>query len=224
MIPISDDNPVRNPPFITWAILLACVAAFAWQLTHASATEAGAFVPANFFFRGRTDPSALLPAVTLITALFLHGGFLHLAGNMLYLWIFGNNVEDAVGHLRFVFFYLLCGVAATLSQAAIDPASTVPVLGASGAISGVLAGYVLIYPYAKVTVIVPLGILLYPMKVSAFYVVGFWFVMQIIAAAFSNEPGVAWWAHVGGFGMGLLLTPFLSHFPLFGRRPRGPWG
>jgi membrane associated rhomboid family serine protease len=147
---------------------------------------------------------------------------------MLYLWIFGNNVEDAMGHMRYIVFYLVCGAAAALMLAYIDPASRIPMVGASGAISGVLAAYVLLFPRARVTVIVPLGIIFYPFKLSAFWVVSFWFVLQLLSAWLShpNEPGVAWWAHVGGFGAGLFLTPLFksSGFPLFGRPRRGPWG
>jgi membrane associated rhomboid family serine protease len=158
--------------------------------------------------------------------MFLHGGFLHLGGNMLYLWIFGNNVEDAMGHGRYLLFYLACGIAAALSEGLVNRHSAFPMIGASGAISGVLAAYVLIYPRARVTVIIPLGILLYPTKISAFYVVGFWFVLQVLNGLLSSQgaPGTAWWAHVGGFALGLLLTPLLSAFPLFGRHSRGPWG
>jgi len=164
--------------------------------------------------------------LTLITSMFLHGGFLHLGGNMLYLWIFGNNVEDAMGHVRFLLFYLACGLAAALAEGTVNRHSALPMVGASGAISGVLAAYVLIYPRARVTVIIPLGILLYPTKISAFYVIGFWFVLQLLngVGASPGAPGTAWWAHVGGFAAGFLLTPLLSHFPLFGRYTRGPWG
>jgi membrane associated rhomboid family serine protease len=159
--------------------------------------------------------------------MFLHGGLLHLAGNMLYLWIFGNNVEDAMGHVRYLLFYLLCGAAAALGMAYIDPASQVPMVGASGAISGVLAGYVLLYPRARVTVIVPLGIILYPFAITAVWVIGFWFLLQLISAGLANpgEPGTAWWAHVGGFAAGLILTPVLKSrdTPLFGQVRHGPW-
>jgi membrane associated rhomboid family serine protease len=131
-----------------------------------------------------------------------------------------------MGHARFLFFYLICGAAAALSEGLVSPDSAVPMLGASGAISGVLASYVLIYPRTRITVIIPLGILLYPTKISAFYVVGFWFLLQVLNAFTTapGAPGTAWMAHVGGFAMGLALTPVLSQFPLFGRYRRGPWG
>lgn len=233
MIPISDENPTRLRPVVTWGIIAACVAVFFWQLSFSEAAGeamfyALGFVPSQFF--DRTVTASVLgiprPWLTPITSMFLHGSFLHLGGNLLYLWIFANNVEDAMGHGRFFVFYLVCGVAAALAEGLVNPQSTLPMVGASGAISGVLAAYVLIYPRARITVIIPLGILLYPTKISAFYVVGFWFVLQILNGLVitPGTPGTAWWAHVGGFTTGILLTPLLSLFPLFGRHSRGPWG
>jgi len=232
MIPISDDNPARTPAFVTWALIFACVIVYLWERSLGSETNAALYVlgftPAYYFAaHGPANDIGVTPTLTIFTSMFLHGGFLHLAGNMLYLWIFGNNVEDAMGHLRFVLFYVLSGIAAALAMAYIDPASQVPMVGASGAISGVLAAYVLLYPRARVTVIVPLGIILYPFTIAAMWVVGFWFVMQLVSAAFASpgQPGTAWWAHVGGFAAGLLLTPVLKSraVPLFSQPGRGPW-
>ena len=237
MIPISDDNPARLVPFVTWLILGGCIGVFVWQLGMSADAEdrairSLAFVPARLFgddggILSGTEGgmAAVWPSATTLTSMFLHGGLLHLLGNMLYLWIFGNNVEDAMGHSRFLFFYLVCGVVAALSQGIVTPTSQIPMIGASGAISGVLAAYVLIYPRARVTVIVPLGIIFYPMKISALFVVGFWFLLQLfsVAVAPPDQPGVAWWAHIGGFGAGAILTPLLSYFPLFGRHRRSPW-
>jgi membrane associated rhomboid family serine protease len=232
MIPISDENPTRLTPFVTWALIAACVAVFFWELTFDERDSqalifALGFIPKNFFEHPAAQTLYSVPAwLTIFTSMFMHGGFLHVGGNMLYLWIFGNNVEDAMGHARFLFFYLICGAAAALSEGLVSPDSAVPMLGASGAISGVLASYVLIYPRTRITVIIPLGILLYPTKISAFYVVGFWFLLQVLNAFTTapGAPGTAWMAHVGGFAMGLALTPVLSQFPLFGRYRRGPWG
>ena len=234
MIPISDDNPTRIVPIFTWAIMHACIGVFIWQMSLGENAEERlvftyGFVPALLL--GHAKLSAMLeapaPALTLFTSMFMHGGWLHLAGNMLYLWIFGNNVEDMMGHVRFVFFYVICGVAAALTHGLSNPDSTIPMLGASGAISGVLAAYVLVYPGARVTVILPLGVLLYPVKIAAVFVVGFWFLIQLVSAAMTDpsQPGVAFLAHVGGFIAGLVLTPFFkySEIPLFGRRS-GPWG
>jgi membrane associated rhomboid family serine protease len=235
MIPISDDNPAVLTPFLTWGIILACVAAYVWEVSLGRQMDAAllvfGFTPASLFAGFAPVPGiGRVPAgLTIFTSMFLHGSVLHIAGNMLYLWIFGNNVEDAMGHFRFFFFYLVCGVAAALTLGFIDPASRVPMVGASGAISGVLAAYVLLFPRARVTVIVPLGIIFYPFRITAVWVVGFWFVLQLLSAAATkaDQPGVAWWAHVGGFAAGAILTPFLksSDFPLFGpARRKGPWG
>jgi membrane associated rhomboid family serine protease len=227
MIPISDDNPGRTTPIVTWAIIAACVIVYLWErsLGHEMdrAIDALGFKPNGLFGHHHViDSYIAVPAITAIfVSMFLHGSILHIAGNMLYLWIFGNNVEDAMGHFRFLLFYFVCGVAAALALAWIDPGSKIPMIGASGAISGVLAGYVLLFPRARVTVI------FFPLAVSAFWVVGFWFLLQLISAAITDpgQPGVAWWAHVGGFAAGLVLTPILksSSYPLFGPVRRGPW-
>jgi membrane associated rhomboid family serine protease len=234
MIPISDDNPARLTPIVTWAIIALCVTVYLWERSLGREMDAAIFVlgftPATLFGHsaGQSGFVDLPPTATIFASMFLHGSILHLAGNMLYLWIFGNNVEDAMGHVRFSLFYFVCGIAAALTLAYVDPRSDIPMVGASGAISGVLAGYVLLFPRARVTVIVPLGIIFYPFAISAFWVVGFWFLLQLASAAFSDvtQPGVAWWAHVGGFVAGIVLTPILKSrsFPLFGRVRRGPWG
>jgi membrane associated rhomboid family serine protease len=233
MIPISDDNPARYPAFVTWSLIALCVVTYLWERSLGGdmrvALNALGFVPATYFSLRLTEPGDLgfPPAVTILTSMFLHGGILHLAGNMLYLWIFGNNVEDAVGHFRFLLFYVLCGVGAALAMAYIDPGSRVPMVGASGAISGVLAAYVLFFPRARVTVIVPLGIIPYPFALPAIWVIGFWFILQLVSAWVPNaaQPGTAWWAHLGGFAVGLLLAPILkpSIAGISTPSSRGPW-
>jgi len=147
---------------------------------------------------------------TLFTSLFLHGGWLHVGGNMLFLWIFGDNVEDRLGHVRFLIFYLLCGVAASLTHVVANPASTMPTIGASGAIAGVLGAYLVLYPRAKVLTLLPLGFYIQVVQVPAFLFLGFWFLLQFVVGAASlsagaAKEGVAWWAHVGGFGAGAAL-------------------
>jgi membrane associated rhomboid family serine protease len=226
MIPISDENPTTRVPIVNWAIIIACVVVFIWQFSldqrqSEAVIRSLGFTPRDFFAGAGNGPW-----LTLITSMFLHGGLMHLGGNMLYLWIFGNNVEDAFGHTRFFVFYFVCGIAAALAQGIAEPGTSIPMVGASGAISGVLGAYVLIYPRARITVIIPLGLILYPTKISSVFVVGFWFVMQLVSAALAEPgaPGVAWLAHVGGFAAGVLLTPLLSQYPLFGRHSRGPWG
>ena len=235
VIPISDDNPGRTVPIVTWAIMAACVAVYLWERSLGNQTDAAVavlgFVPASLLGGHLVPPPGYVdvpPVATIFTSMFLHGGLLHLGGNMLYLWIFGNNVEDAMGHVRYVLFYFICGVAAALTLAFIQPHSQVPMIGASGAISGALAAYVFLYPRARVTVIVPLGIIFYPLAISAIWVVGFWFLLQLVSALLSDpsQPGVAFWAHVGGFGAGVLLTPLFKskQYRLFGDVHRGPWG
>jgi membrane associated rhomboid family serine protease len=232
MIPISDDNPSRRPAIVTWTIIALCCAVYVWELQFGRRMDAMllalGFTPASWFGHPPPTPAGFvrLPAgAAIFTSMFLHGGWLHLGGNMLYLWIFGNNTEDAMGHVKFALFYLVCGIAAALSLAYMDPVSRLPMIGASGAISGVLAAYVLLYPRARVTVVVPLGIIFYPLAISAVWVVGFWFLMQLISAWIVDpaQPGVAWWAHVGGFVTGLVLTPLFKSrdVALFGRMPRG---
>jgi membrane associated rhomboid family serine protease len=233
LIPISDENPTKLTPVVTGALILACVAVYAWQF-HLKGNEYGDFM----LHYGFTPSSLMSPqyeatgipavpvVVSIFTAMFLHGGLLHLIGNMLYLWIFGNNIEDAMGHGRFLVFYLLSGVAAAMTMAFMDPSGVQPMVGASGAISGALGAYMLLFPRAKVTVLVPLLLILYPFRVNAVWVVGVWFAMQLLALTGPDTSGIAWWAHVGGFAAGIALTPFLksSSVPFFGPRvTRGPW-
>jgi membrane associated rhomboid family serine protease len=233
MIPISDENPTKLTPYVTIALILACAGVYAWQF-HLKGDAYGDFM----LHYGFTPSSLMSPqfeasgipavpaVVSIFTAMFLHGGVLHLIGNMLYLWIFGNNIEDAMGHARFLVFYLLSGVAAALTMAFMDPSSVQPMVGASGAISGVLGAYMLLYPRARVTVLVPLLIILYPFRINAVWVVGVWFAMQLLALTGPDTSGIAWWAHVGGFAAGIVLTPFFksSAVAFFGPHiRRGPW-
>jgi membrane associated rhomboid family serine protease len=235
MIPISDDNPVDHAPVVTWLLILACVGVFAWEISLGSkgmdaALGVFGFTPSTLF-GSEPAPSEMfgVPAyATIFLSMFLHGGWLHIIGNMLYLWIFGNNIEEAMGHVRFTLFYFACGAAAALTMGFADSASVVPMVGASGAISGVLGAYMLLYPRARVHVIIPLGIIFYPLWVRAVWVVGLWFATQLLSAALTDpsKPGTAFWAHVGGFAAGLFLTPLLKardvrYFGPYFRQ--GPW-
>jgi len=216
MIPLRDDNPVRSTPVVTIGLIAACALVFVWQLTlppgaAQSAVYALGFVPAVLFGQAEI-PGAVVPApFTVLTSMFLHGGLMHLLGNMLYLWIFGDNIEDRLGRGRFIVFYLVCGVVAALAQALPDMDSQVPMIGASGAISGVLGAYVVLYPRARVLVALPLLIVFYTFRVPALLVLGFWFLAQLMSSlAVSTDGGVAFGAHVGGFVAGLvLIRPFL---------------
>lgn len=229
MIPIRDDNPTQRPAYVTIGLIVACVLAFIWQQSHTpSGQERIAYslglVPAVLFGERQLPPDlVMVPAeLTIFTSMFLHGSWLHLIGNMLYLWIFGDNVEDAMGRGRFIVFYLVCGTAAAMAQVLPNPDSAIPMIGASGAVAGVLGAYVLLHPQARVTVVIPLGFLLYPVQWPAMLVLGLWFFIQIGSSLMvtGEEGGVAWFAHVGGFIAGLALIPFFKRrgVPLWRRR------
>lgn len=212
MIPLYDLNPTRTTPVATVLLIGLNVVAFVYQLSlPPQAAEHMAFtlgvVPAVWTGMRPGDPNLL----SFLSCMFLHGGLLHLLGNMLFLWIFGNNVEDVLGHVKFLVFYAVSGVCATLTHIVFNPASTLPVIGASGAISGVLGAYMLYFPRARVVgVILLLPPFIMPrFEATAFLFLGFYFVMQIVSGlmpASSAVGGVAWWAHIGGFIAGFLLA------------------
>jgi membrane associated rhomboid family serine protease len=229
MFPLKDDRPSRAFPAVTMLLILANVLAF---LYHAS-LQAGAaaldpraaeelvrefgFIPCNATGLCGLRPGVPPPVVTVFSSMFLHGGLLHIAGNMLYLWIFGNNVEATLGHGRFLRFYLLSGVLAALAQAALHPHSTVPLIGASGAVAGVLGAYLVLFPRATISTLLILGFFVRLVHVPAIIVLGFWFLVQFGNVLLERsigpiESGVAWFAHVGGFLAGMAL--------LFLMRPR----
>jgi len=216
MIPLHDDNPTERLPFVTVGLIGACVLVFLWQRTLGPvggqhAVYSLGTIPAVLLETRVLPPElAIVPAwTTVITSLFLHGGWMHLIGNMLYLWIFGNNVEDAMGHGRFLLFYLLGGVLAALAHALPNADSVVPMIGASGAISAVLGAYLLLYPRARVLVVIPLGFIPFTTRLPAAWVLAFWFVLQLLSSAVASSArgGVAWGAHVGGFIAGMALIP-----------------
>lgn len=220
MIPLHDDNPTHTMPLVTMAFIILCVLAFFWQLSFGSDMQQVVYslgaTPAILFgyYDLPTELSRVPDWMTAFTSMFLHGGWMHLIGNMLYLWIFGNNVEDAMGHVRFVIFYLLCGLVALFANALPDTASTIPMIGASGAISGILGAYLLLYPHARVLVAIPLGFFIHTVRLPAAWVLVFWFVLQLIntaASSGSEGGGIAWLAHVGGFVAGMVMIPFFKH-------------
>jgi len=218
MIPLKDDNPSQLTPVVTIGLIVTCTLVFLWQFMQGpragqAIIYALGLIPSVLFGHRSLPPEvATVPAaLTVFTSMFLHGGWLHLIGNMLYLWIFGDNVEDAMGHGRFLAFYLLCGVAAAFTQALPDPQSTLPMVGASGAISGVLGAYLLLYPRARVLVLVPIFIIITTMRLPASLVLGLWFVLQALSTLAASEGGgVAFRAHVGGFIAGMLLLMFFK--------------
>ncbi|MDX8411584.1 MAG: rhomboid family intramembrane serine protease [Mariprofundaceae bacterium] len=189
MIPLHDDNPTSIMPLITVTLLVACVLVFLWEVSagpmgQQRITLSLGLIPAVLLGDARLAPEFAVvgPTATVFTSMFLHGGWMHLIGNVLYLWIFGNNIEDTMGHGRFVAFYLVCGIAAAMGQALTHPDSTIPMVGASGAMSGVLGAYALLYPRARVLVFIPLGFFSRLMHLPALGVLGFWFVLQLIRA------------------------------------------
>ncbi len=203
MIPLRDIIPSRTTPFVTITLIATNLLVFLFQWSLGDDAEGlirtWGVVPAD------------LSVVTLFTSMFLHGGILHVGGNMLYLWIFGDNVEDRMGHGRFLTFYLLCGLAAALAQAYVDPASTIPMVGASGAIAGVMGAYFVLYPHSRIVTLVPLFIFIQIIEIPAIFFLGIWFLMQFLSGVGSIADagngatgGIAFWAHAAGFVAGLV--------------------
>jgi membrane associated rhomboid family serine protease len=229
MLPLKDDIPTHSVPVITVGLIAANVLAFVYQLSLELAPDPTAAKAAQAFVLefglipcrltgGCAAPDAFPhPLVTVFTSMFLHGGLFHIFGNMLYLWIFGNNVEDTLGHGRFLGFYLAAGVAAALAQTAVGPGSRIPMIGASGAVSGVLGAYLVLYPHASVLTLVTFGFFIRIVRIPAMIVLGFWIVVQLLNGLVTfgagDRGGVAWFAHIGGFVAGILLLWVL--------RPRG---
>ena len=226
MIPLRDINPTERFAIITFCLILMNSAVFIYEMSLGE--KAGdvfvawfALVPARLFPHQNAMSGPLPVAATLVTSMFLHGGLLHLAGNMLFLWIFGNNIEDAMGRMRFILFYVLCGLVAAYAHAYMNRTSVTPMIGASGAISGVLGAYLLLYPRAKVVTLMFFGFFIRTVEVPAMFVLGFWFVLQFLNALVSSGSGggVAWYAHIAGFLAGLLLIgPFKRRSVPFGGR------
>ena len=219
--PYRDDNPRRHgPPVATLAIIGVCTLVYLLVQLPLGPREGQAyalsfgFIPAVFFGQaGLPGELARVPsAATLVTSMFSHGGLMHLAGNMWFLWLYGDNVEDAMGRSRYLLFFLICGCAGTLAHAALDPASRIPLVGASGAISGVIAAYLLIWPRANIRVAYWFYFFIGTINVPAFVVLGFWIVEQLFAlpVAMQAQGGIAIAAHLGGFAAGLALTPLLK--------------
>jgi membrane associated rhomboid family serine protease len=210
MIPIRDENPTHRIPFVNYALIAINILVFLWQVSLGSYGEAAiyrmALIPLNV-----TTGLDLGDARAVLTSMFMHAGLMHLLGNMLYLWIFGDNVEDVLGHFRYIVFYLLGGVAASLTHVILYPSSTVPTVGASGAIAATLGAYLLLFPQRRVVTIIPLGFFLQIARLPAIFVLGMWFLLQLfegtLALGLTQLGGVAFWAHIGGFVFGMLIGP-----------------
>ena len=228
MIPLKDDNPTSGRPIVTYSIIIACVLVFLTQLGSSS------YKTGQLFYSYGLIPSVLmghdelpmdiyaLPAhLTIFSSMFMHGGFMHILGNMLYMWIFADNIEDDLGPYKFLIFYLLSGVGAAMTQVFMDTHSQIPMVGASGAIGGVLGAYLINHPKAKVLVLIPFGFFSQLIKIRALYVLGFWFILQFI----SSGGGVAYAAHIGGFVSGMILILFFNKKSRKKNKiMKGPWG
>lgn len=227
MVPIRDENPITTTPYVTYAFIALNVLVFLYEMTLSAPNLEALFntfavVPKDLSLSFNTGMGA--PHIsewgTLLSAEFLHAGFFHVGGNMLYLWIFGNNIEDQLGHRRFIVFYLACGALAGLAQWVFAPESTVPTLGASGAIAGVMGAYIIRFPKAQILTLLPLFFIFTTIRVPAIFFLGWWFVQQAFysvaslgANADMGAGGVAYWAHAGGFVFGVVLGPLLGLFP-----------
>jgi membrane associated rhomboid family serine protease len=215
-LPIRDDNPTQIWPVMTVSLIFINVLVFLYQLTlgpeegQIFVYQFGAIPAAVLGNQSLPSDMIAIPAtMSVLTSMFLHGGFMHLIGNMLYLWIFGNNVEEAMGHIRFLIFYLVTGVVASMTHFLMDVDSTIPTIGASGAISGVLGAYILLYPHAQVYVFVFIVIIIRMLYIPAGIVLGFYFLLQVFQGASTmgqEGGGVAWFAHIGGFVAGMILV------------------
>ncbi|MBE9115778.1 rhomboid family intramembrane serine protease [Lusitaniella coriacea LEGE 07157] len=228
MVPLKDENPVTITPFVTYALIVANVLIFLCEITL-SPSQLNSFfhlfavVPIELTasFNGIAVGQPVPEALTLITSQFLHGGFMHVGFNMLFLWIFGNNIEEELGHFKFIFFYLTCGVLAALTQWFFSSGSEIPSLGASGAIAGVMGAYILKFPKVRILTLIPLGIFFYTVRIPAIFFLGFWFVqqafngismLQVPVNVGMEGGGVAYWAHAGGFVFGAILALLLGIF------------
>ena len=222
MIPLRDSNPSRTIPFVNYTIIGLNVLVFLLELSLGRHLDRFIFqfgiVPARFMSDLKLLQIEVPTIVPFFTSMFLHGGFWHLIGNMWFLHVFGDNVEDRFGHVKYLVFYCTAGLAAASTQIYIAPSSEVPMVGASGAIAGVLGAYVFLFPMARVVTLIPVFLFMQVVELPAFIFLGIWFLMQIFSGVMSlgigaDAGGVAWWAHIGGFAAGAVLFPFL-------RKPR----
>lgn len=219
MIPLRDANPSRTVPLVNYALIALNVSVFLFELSQGRFLDQFivrfGVVPARWIEEIKMMQLGVSTILPFFTSMFLHGGWLHLIGNMLFLYIFGDNVEDRFGHVKYLLFYILAGMAAAFTQVYINPTSEAPMVGASGAIAGVLGAYVFMFPTAKVLTLIPIFVFFQVVELPAFIFLGLWFIMQMFSGLLAlgiggDAGGVAWWAHIGGFGAGVIMIPFLK--------------
>ena len=219
MIPLKDDNPTSSRPIATYILIGLCILVFTIQLGSQSYSTGQLFysyglIPSVLMGHDQlpSDLYAVPAYITIFSSMFMHAGFMHLIGNMLYMWIFADNIEDNLGPKNFIIFYLLSGIGAAMAQVLINTHSQIPMVGASGAIGGVLGAYLINHPNARVHVLIPIGFFLISQKIRALYVLGFWFILQFINSSMmsSQGGGVAYAAHIGGFVSGMILILFFN--------------
>jgi len=229
MIPLKDENPTKNKCYLRYVILFICLVVFFFQISSSQSnliTYYFGFKPASFF--NNFDKPTFFPILTLFTSLFMHGGWMHLIGNMMYLVIFADNIEDVFGKKKFILFYLFSGIFASFSQALLNLSSDVPMIGASGAIAGVLGAYLFYFPKAKILVLVPFFIF-FTLRIPASILLIFWFIFQFLNLS-NIESSVAWMAHIGGFIFGYIFSIINGKKPIqkkgssiFLNKKKGPW-
>ena len=229
MIPLKDENPTKNRCYLRYVILFICLVVFFFQISSSQSnlmTYYFGFKPASFF--NNFDKPTFFPVLTLFTSLFMHGGWMHLIGNMMYLVIFADNIEDVFGKKKFILFYLFSGIFASFSQALLNLSSDIPMIGASGAIAGVLGAYLFYFPKAKILVLVPFFIF-FTLRIPASILLIFWFIFQFLNLS-NIESSVAWMAHIGGFIFGYIFSIFNGKKPIqkkgssiFLNKKKGPW-
>ncbi|WP_035991588.1 rhomboid family intramembrane serine protease [Leptolyngbya sp. KIOST-1] len=231
MVPLHDNNPTQITPWVNYGLIATNILVFLYALTLTPSQleelfQTFAVVPEQLTasFQSGNPAQMWAEGITLFTSQFLHGGFLHLGGNMMFLWVFGNNIEEKLGRVSYLFFYLTCGALAALAQWGVAMQSSIPAVGASGAIAGVLGAYILRFPKARILTLVPLGFFLTTFRIPALFFLGFWFFQQFLygfaslqATTTADTGGVAYWAHAGGFVVGLALGPMLG---LLSTKPR----
>jgi membrane associated rhomboid family serine protease len=233
LIPLRDENPTRTVPYVVYALVILNIIVFVYNgtLEHGARNPLAGFelVPAELTTGRDVGPTTQIPIwLTIFSSMFLHANLLHIGGNMLYLWIFGNNVEDTLGHFRFLAFYLIAGVAAAMAQVAMGPDSTTPMVGASGAIAGVLGAYLVLFPRARVISVVFLFFFIQMIALPAYVVLGMWIVLQIInglvfSSGMTPGGGIAYGAHVGGFLAGTIMIYIFGGKSLTGNRRSREW-